>query len=56
MSVSNRTEASAWIPVPYTGFSPVLLSGLMPGIHQLKITPTGCGRNRMNLNIRFSVE
>ena len=37
------------------GSSPVEVSGLSPGKHVLKVVPTGCGRNRMNLNIKFFI-
>ena len=38
------------------GSSPVVVSGLSSGRHVLKVVPTGCGRNRMNLKTGFIVE
>ena len=38
------------------GSSPVMLSGLSHGKHVLKVVPTGCGRNRMNLKTTITIE
>ena len=38
------------------GSSPVEVSGLSPGKHVLKVVPTGCGRNRMNLKTKITIE
>ena len=38
------------------GSSPVEVSGLSPGKHVLKVVPTGCGRNRMNLKTTITIE
>ena len=40
----------------FAGSSPVMLSGLSHGKHVLKVVPTGCGRNRMNLKTTFTIE
>ena len=37
------------------GSSPVVESGLSSGRHVLKVVPTGCGRNRRNLKIDFTI-
>ena len=38
------------------GSSPVMLNGLSYGKHVLKVVPTGCGRNRMNLKTTITIE
>ncbi|CAI8033862.1 hypothetical protein GBAR_LOCUS19099, partial [Geodia barretti] len=40
---------------PYQCSSPVVVSGLSSGRHVLKVVPTGCGRNRMNLKTDFTI-
>ena len=39
----------------FVGSSPVVLSGLSPGGHKLKVIPSGCGRNRMVLNLQIDI-
>ena len=34
----------------------MMLSGLTIGKHQLKVMPTGCGKNRMNLKVEVNIE
>ena len=38
------------------GSSPVVLTGLSPGRHVLKVVPTGCGGNKMNLKAEIIIE
>ena len=38
------------------GSSPVEVSGLSRGRHILKVVPTGCGRNRMNLKTNIFID
>ncbi|CAI8020969.1 hypothetical protein GBAR_LOCUS12487 [Geodia barretti] len=40
---------------PYQCSSPVVMSGLSYGRHVLKVVPTDCGRNRMNLKTDFII-
>jgi len=38
-----------------SGSSPVMLSGLATGDHQLRVVPAGCGRSRKILKAPFTI-